>query len=54
VPAAELDAFKAAGFDDAAILEVLTNTVLNIFTNYTNHIARTEIDFPVVPRAIAA
>ena len=54
VPAAELDAFKAAGFDDAAILEVLTNVVLNIFTNYTNHIAGTEIDFPVVPRAVAA
>jgi uncharacterized peroxidase-related enzyme len=54
VPTAELDAFKAAGFDDAAILEVLANTVLNIFTNYTNHIAGTEIDFPVVPRAVAA
>jgi uncharacterized peroxidase-related enzyme len=53
VPAAELDAFKAQGFDDAAILEVLTNVVLNIFTNYTNHIAGTEIDFPVVPRAAA-
>jgi hypothetical protein len=24
------------------------NVVLNIFTNYTNHIAATEIDFPVV------
>lgn len=54
VPTTELDAFKAAGFDDAAILEVLTNVVLNIFTNYTNHIAGTEIDFPVVPRAVAA
>lgn len=53
VPIVELDAFKAAGFDDAAILEVLTNVVLNIFTNYTNHIAGTEIDFPVVPRAAA-
>ena len=53
VPTAELDAFKAAGFDDAAILEVLSNVVLNIFTNYTNHIAGTEIDFPVVPRAAA-
>ena len=53
VPTAELDAFKAAGFDDAAILEVLTNVVLNIFTNYTNHVAGTEIDFPVVPRAAA-
>ena len=53
VPTAELDAFKAAGFDDAAILEVLTNVVLNIFTNYTNHIAGTEIDFPVVKLATA-
>lgn len=53
VPIAELDAFKAQGFDDAAILEVLSNVVLNLFTNYTNHIAGTEIDFPVVPRAVA-
>lgn len=54
VPTAELDAFKTAGFDDAAILEVLVNVVLNIYTNYTNHLARTEIDFPVVPKALAA
>ncbi len=54
VPTAELDAFKAAGFDDAAILEVLVNVVLNIYTNYTNHLARTEIDFPVMPKALAA
>jgi uncharacterized peroxidase-related enzyme len=54
VPVAELDAFKAAGFDDAAILEVLVNVVLNIYTNYTNHLARTDIDFPEAPTAIAA
>ncbi|HEU4665959.1 MAG TPA: carboxymuconolactone decarboxylase family protein [Dokdonella sp.] len=54
VPTAELDAFKAAGFDDAAILEVLVNVVLNIYTNYTNHLARTEIDFPAAPAARAA
>jgi uncharacterized peroxidase-related enzyme len=54
VPVAELDAFKAAGFDDAAILEVLVNVVLNILTNYTNHIAGTEIDFPLLPDSIAA
>lgn len=53
VPVAELDAFKAAGFDDAAILEVLVNVVLNVYTNYTNHIARTEIDFPAAPSASA-
>lgn len=46
VPTSELDAFKSHGFDDAAILEVLVVTVLNLFTNYTNHLARTEIDFP--------
>lgn len=54
VPTDELDAFKAAGFDDAAILEVLVNVVLNIYTNYTNHIARTDIDFPAAPDALAA
>ncbi|HEY6943364.1 carboxymuconolactone decarboxylase family protein [Dokdonella sp.] len=54
VPTEELDAFKAAGFDDAAILEVLVNVVLNIYTNYTNHLARTEIDFPAAPAARAA
>lgn len=53
VPTAELDAFKASGFDDAAILEVLVNVVLNIYTNYTNHLARTEVDFPL-PAALAA
>lgn len=54
VPTAELDAFKAAGFDDAAILEVLVSVVLNILTNYTNHLARTDIDFPAVPKLLAA
>jgi uncharacterized peroxidase-related enzyme len=54
VSTTELDAFKAAGFDDAAILEVLVSVVLNIFTNYTNHLARTDIDFPEVPKTLAA
>jgi uncharacterized peroxidase-related enzyme len=54
VPTEELDRFKAAGFDDGAILEVLVNVVLNLYTNYTNHLARTDIDFPEAPRALAA
>ena len=53
VPTAELDAFKATGFDDGAILEVLLVVVLNVFTNYTNHLARTELDFPAAD-ALAA
>jgi uncharacterized peroxidase-related enzyme len=53
VPTVELDAFKAAGFADADVLEVLVNVLLNIYTNYTNHIARTEIDFPAAERLAA-
>jgi uncharacterized peroxidase-related enzyme len=53
VDVAALDAFKAAGFGDAEILEVLVNVVLNVFTNYTNHLARTEIDFPQRARLAA-
>ena len=44
----------APGLDDGAILEVLVAVVLNVFTNYTNHLARTEIDFPVVEKSLAA
>ncbi len=54
VPANELAAFKARGVSDALVLEVLANVVLNIFTNYTNHLAGTEIDFPAAPAAKAA
>lgn len=53
VPLAELDVFKAEGLDEATILEVLVNVVLNIYTNYTNHLARTPIDFPQDDRAVA-
>ncbi len=53
VPTAELDAFKAAGFGDGDILEVLVSVVLNIYTNYANHIARTEVDFPATAKKAA-
>jgi uncharacterized peroxidase-related enzyme len=39
---------RAAGLDDGAIAEVVANVALNIFTNYFNHVAETEIDFPRV------
>jgi uncharacterized peroxidase-related enzyme len=37
---------RAAGLDDGAIAEIVANVALNIFTNYFNHVAETEIDFP--------
>ena len=39
---------KAAGYDDAAIAEATANVSANIFTNYINHVAQTDIDFPEV------
>jgi uncharacterized peroxidase-related enzyme len=53
VPTGDLDAFKAVGFSDGDVLEVLVNVVLNIYTNYANHIARTEVDFPAATQLAA-
>ena len=52
--AAEVASFKAAGLSDADILEVITNVALNVLTNYVNHVAATEIDFPAVDLRLAA
>lgn len=45
---ADIEAFYASGFDEGHLVELIAVTALNIFTNYFNHIAATEIDFPVV------
>jgi uncharacterized peroxidase-related enzyme len=44
----ELKAVKAAGYDDAQIVEIVLHVALNTWTNYINLIGRTDIDFPVV------
>ena len=45
---ADLQAVKVAGFSGGEIGEIIANVALNIFTNYFNEIARTDIDFPQV------
>jgi len=45
----ELEAFRAAGFSDEAVTEVVAHVALNVFTNYLNNLAETEIDFPAAP-----
>ena len=45
---ADLQAVKDAGFSDGEIGEIVANVALNIFTNYFNEIAKTDIDFPKV------
>jgi uncharacterized peroxidase-related enzyme len=51
---ATLAGARTAGLSDAEIVEVVAHVALNVFTNYLNTVARTEIDFPAVPFAAAA
>lgn len=44
----DVQALRTAGFDDGGIAEIVANVAVNIFTNYFNHVAETEIDFPKV------
>lgn len=50
----DIDRFRAAGLSDGDLMEVVANVAATTFTNYANNLARTEIDFPAVPLALAA
>lgn len=50
----ELAAARTAGLSDAEVLEVTANVVLNVLTNYVNHVADTVVDFPKAPALVAA
>jgi uncharacterized peroxidase-related enzyme len=45
---AEVQAVKAAGYDDAQVIEIVLHVALNTLTNYVNEVAKTAIDFPLV------
>ena len=45
---------KAAGYDDAQVIEIVQHVALNTWTNYINEVAKTEIDFPVAAARKAA
>jgi len=51
---ADIAAVKTAGFDDAQVIEIVLQAVLNILTNYVNEVAKTAIDFPVINTRKAA
>lgn len=42
----QLAAVRAAGFDDAEIVEIVASVVLGCFTNFLNNVADTELDIP--------
>jgi hypothetical protein len=45
---AAVDRVRQAGYTDGEITEIVATVAINIFTNYFNHIARTDVDFPLV------
>jgi uncharacterized peroxidase-related enzyme len=44
----EVEHIRSEGFSDEAIVEIVANIAINIFTNYFNHVAETDLDFPKV------
>ena len=44
----DLAVVRAAGYTDGDIAEIIAHVALNVFTNYFNRAAHTEIDFPLV------
>jgi uncharacterized peroxidase-related enzyme len=48
-----LNGFKGDGLSEGDLLEVVANVIATTLTNYTNNVARTDIDFPVVSLELA-
>ncbi|MDH5834805.1 carboxymuconolactone decarboxylase family protein [Luteimonas kalidii] len=48
VEADEVEALRAAGFDDGEIVELLAHVALSLFTNYVNVALGVPVDFPGV------
>jgi uncharacterized peroxidase-related enzyme len=44
----DLARVRTAGYTDGEIAEIIAHVVLNVFTNYFNRAAQTDIDFPLV------
>lgn len=48
VSTGQLQAVRGAGFSEGEIAEIIAHVALNVFTNYFNIAADTDIDFPKV------
>jgi uncharacterized peroxidase-related enzyme len=45
---ADIEPLRRVGFTDGEILEIIGNVVRNLYTNYINIVAETEVDWPKV------
>jgi uncharacterized peroxidase-related enzyme len=50
---ADVDLLRRAGYTEGEIGEIVAHVALNLFTNYFNHVAATELDFPAAPELAA-
>lgn len=50
----DLNEIRNADFGEAEIAEIIGHVALNMLTNYFNHVAETEVDFPLAPELTAA
>jgi uncharacterized peroxidase-related enzyme len=46
----EVDKLRKVDFSQGNIVELIANISLALFTNYFNHVAQTEVDFPAVSK----
>ena len=53
MPDEQLAEAKRWGIGDAEVLEIVAHVAFNTLTNYANHVAKTDIDFPAVPELAA-
>lgn len=50
----DIEAFLGAGYTRQNVLEVMLGTALKVMSNYTNHVAATELDAAFAPNAWSA
>jgi uncharacterized peroxidase-related enzyme len=50
----DLSQVRSAGFTDGEVSEIVAHVALNIFTNYFNETAGTEVDFPAIEFPLAS
>lgn len=50
----DLTQVRAAGFTDGEVSEIVAHVALNVFTNYFNETAGTEVDFPAIEFPLAS
>ena len=50
----DVSQLAAAGYTDSEVVEIVANVAMNLFSNYLNHVAGTEVDFPEAPALLGA